>query len=66
MKGMLEGIMIKYKVLEKENKELLSKFKEYEYVIEANKEIKKELVSIKRENEILKAKLSVMRYNLKI
>ena len=38
------------------NKEMESMFREYEHIIETNKEMQKELVSRKEENEILKYK----------
>ena len=48
MKEVLEGIMGKYDALERENKEMKTKFQEYEHTMEDNKELKKELVNIKR------------------
>ena len=52
MKELLEGLMMKYE--QTSNKERKSMFCEYEHIIETNKEMQKELMSIKEENEVLK------------
>ena len=44
-------------VLEKENKEMKSRFWEHKHVIEAINEMKKELGNTERENEVFKEKM---------
>ena len=48
MKEVLEGIMGKCNILYRENKEMKSKFQEYKHILQVNKEIKKELGSMKK------------------
>ena len=56
MKEVLEGIIGKCDILERENKEMKSRFQEYKHILEVNNEMKKELRSMKEENEVLKEK----------
>ena len=56
MKELLESLMMKHEQIEKENKEMKDKFREHKSIIETNKEVQKELISMKEENEILKEK----------
>ena len=56
MKEVLEGIMGKCDALERENKEIKIKFQEYEHTLKVDNEIKQELGSMKKENDILKEK----------
>ena len=48
MKELLERMMTKYELTEKENTEMKSMLLEYEHIIETSKEMKKELGSIKK------------------
>ena len=56
MKVVLEGITGKCDVLEREIKEMKTKFREYEQTLEVNNELKKELGSMKKEKDIRKEK----------
>ena len=65
MKGLLEGAMGKCDSLEKENREMKIKFQEYEHTLEINKELQKELGSMKQENDILKEKCGTYKSQMK-
>ena len=56
MKELLESLMTEHEQIKKENKEMKDKFREHKSIIETNKEVQKELISMKEENEVLKEK----------
>ena len=48
MKELIDGMMLKYELIVKENKEMESMFLKYDQIIETNKDMKKELGNIKK------------------
>ena len=66
MKEVLESIMGKCEVLERENKEMESKFWEYKHITETDKEMEKELEVGKKKMRSSKKNVVIMMCNSKI